>query len=233
MNIIEVKNLTYTYPDGTLAVDNISFSVRENQTLCIIGPNGAGKTTLLLCLVGVLRYRGEIKIFGETLNYKNGGDIRKNIGFLFQNPDDQLFMPTVFEDVAFAAKEFKYKEEDVEKLTNEALKKVGLEGYKNRLSHHLSYGEKKKVALASSLVLNPKILILDEPTSNFDPATRREFIELIKSLICTKIIATHDLDMVEKIADSVILINNGKKLKEAKPSEILDDKELLTQNRLI
>ncbi len=233
MEVVEVKNLFYKYPDGTVAINDVSFSVEQNETVGIIGPNGAGKTTLLLCICGILDFLGEIKVFGKPMVKENTVELRKKIGFVFQNPDDQLFMPTVFDDIAFGPRQFGMSEKEVKEIVSNSLKKVCLEGFENRSSHHLSLGEKKRVALATAVALNPEILILDEPTAELDPATKREFIELLKHLKCTKLIAGHDLEMIKEISNKVIIINKGKKIIEGTPEEIFNNTQLLLQNRLL
>ncbi|MEW6558335.1 MAG: ABC transporter ATP-binding protein [Elusimicrobiota bacterium] len=230
---IEVKNLFYKYPDGIVAIDDLSFSIEENETVGIIGPNGAGKTTLLLCICGIINFKGEVKIFGNKMSKDNACELRKKIGFVFQNPDDQLFMPTVFDDIAFGPLQFDESKEEVQKIVKESLEAVSLEGFEKRVSHHLSLGEKKRVTLATALALKPEILILDEPMGNLDPATKREFIELLKHFDCTKVIAGHDLEMIKEISDRIVLINKGKKIIEGTPKELFDNKQLLFENRLL
>lgn len=232
MNAIEVKNLSYTYPDGTKALDGINFNIEENQTVSIIGPNGAGKTTLLLALTGILKTEGEIKILNEILNNGNLKRIRRDIGFLFQDPDDQLFTPTVYEDVAFGPLNFSFPKEEIPAIVRNSLSVVGLSGFENRSPHHLSFGERKKVSLATILSYNPRIFLLDEPTSNLDPKSRREFMELLKKISVTKIIATHDLEMVLELSEKVILINKGVKVAEGNPKEILSNREVMEKNNL-
>ncbi|MFN3966158.1 MAG: energy-coupling factor ABC transporter ATP-binding protein [Endomicrobiia bacterium] len=230
---VEVKNLFYKYPDGTVAVNNVSFSIEENETIGIIGPNGAGKTTLLLCICGIIDFKGEVKIFGEKMSANNTTELKKKIGFVFQNPDDQLFMPTVFDDIAFGPLQFGKSKQEVQNIVKETLNLVGLEGFEERASHHLSLGEKKRVALATAVALKPKILILDEPTANLDPATRRELIDLLKYLNCTKIIAGHDLEIIKDLCNRIIIINTGRKIAEGYPSEIFTNRTFLLENRLI
>jgi cobalt/nickel transport system ATP-binding protein len=233
MKVIEIRGLTYTYPDGKKALDNIDLDVFQGETLGIIGPNGAGKTTLILHFNGILMNENSmIKIFDIPLNNKTKKEIRKKVGIVFQNPDDQLFMPTVFEDIAFGLLNLGLPQNDIRKKVKYILESIGLSGYGERASHHLSFGEKKKVALASVLVMEPEILVLDEPTSELDPASKRELIEIIRSLKITKIIASHDINMIKKLCERVIILNNGRKVIEGK-IQILNDESLLFKNRLM
>ena len=229
--IIEVKNLFYKYPDGKQALKNISFEIKEGQKVALLGANGSGKTTLLFCLVGLLDYQGEIKIFGQDLK-QNAKEIRKKIGFVFENPDDQLFNLTVYDDIAFSFRQQGYKEEQIKQKVKNVLEKLNLLGYEGRQPYHLSYGEKKKVCLATALVNTPQILILDEPTSNLDPASRREFKELIKNIQTTQIIATHDLQLAKEVCDSIIILNNGEVFCQDDIS-LVDNTEILLSARLM
>lgn len=229
--IIEVKNLSYTYPDGKEALKEISFEIKNKEKVAVVGANGSGKTTLLFCLVGLLDYKGEIKIFGEDVK-KNAKEVRKKIGFVFENPDDQLFNLTVYDDVAFVLKQLKVSEEEIKKKVEEVLEKLNLKGFEGRQPYHLSYGEKKKVCLATALVNSPQILILDEPTSNLDPASKRELVEILKNINTTQIVSGHDLNFVKEVADRVIILNNGYIVKDAEIS-VLEDKNLLLRTRLM
>jgi cobalt/nickel transport system ATP-binding protein len=202
---IEVKNLKFSYEEQKYVLKNINLKIYENETVCIIGENGSGKTTLLLCIAGLLKYEGEVKIDGEIFNE----DLRKKIGFLFENPDDALFMPRVFDDVAFGPRNFGFEEKKIKEIVKKSLEKVGLPGFEERVSHHLSFGEKKRIALASIISYSPEILLLDEPTLGLSPVSRENFINLIKKIRATKIIATHDLEMAVKIGDRTVLINEG------------------------
>lgn len=229
--IIEVKNLFYKYPDDKQALKNINFVIREGQKIAFLGANGSGKTTLLFCLVGLLNYEGEIKIFGKDVK-QNFKEIRKNIGFVFENPDDQLFNLTVYEDVAFSLKQQRYNEDEIRIKVKEVLEKLKLLGYEERQPYHLSYGEKKKVCLATALVNSPKMLILDEPTSNLDPASTREFKEMIKNINTTQIIATHDIRFVKEVCDSVLILRNGEIFSFGDIS-LLENSEVLLSARLM
>lgn len=232
--IIEIRDLSYSYADGRLALYNISLDIFEGESVGIIGPNGAGKTTLLLHLNGTLKGKnGKIRVFEKEINNENLKEIRKKMGLVFQDPDDQLFMPTVFDEISFGLVNLGLPEEVIISRVKEVLKEIGMEGFEEKSPHHLSYGEKKRVALATIIAMKPQVLVLDEPTANLDPASRREFIELLKRLNHTKIFATHDLDFVKKISSRVILLNQGRIVKDGLPFEILSDEKLLFENRLI
>ncbi|MDO8734588.1 MAG: ABC transporter ATP-binding protein [Elusimicrobiota bacterium] len=234
---VEIVNLNYVYPDGTKAIEGMNLTVEKGSSLGIIGSNGAGKTTLLLHLNGIFYgssvHGSGVKIFGEEVNKKNIKKIRRRVGLVFQNPDDQLFMPTVFEDIAFGLSYLDFSALEIKKKVSETLSLLHMEGYEDKVSHHLSDGEKKKISLATVLVLNPDILVFDEPTINLDPASKREFIELLKKFDHTKIIASHDLDMIKEICDKVIVMSGGRCVGEGKTLDILENKTLLAQNRLM
>jgi len=230
--VIEIKNLSYSYPDGTIALKNIDLNVSQGDTLGIVGPNGAGKSTLLLHLNGILKANGNIKVLDSELNEKNLKLIRSKVGMVFQDPDNQLFMPTVFEDVAFGPLNMGFSKDEVKAVVRKALEKVDMLDAIGRISHHLSFGEKKRIAIATVLSMNPEILVLDEPTSNLDPKHRRELIKFLKDLDITKIIATHDLEMVLDICSRVVLIDNGAVIASGDTAEILSNKTLLESHSL-
>ncbi len=224
---VSVSNYTFTYPDGRKALDKVSFVVREGESLGIIGANGAGKTTLLFSIVGILRGKGNIKVKGVSVSKRTLKEIRKKIGFVFQDPEIQLFSPTVFEDVAFGPLNMGLSPDDVKKRVKYALSVVGLSGFEERIIHHLSTGEKKRVALAGILSMDADILLLDEPTSGLDPRGRRELIELLSSMNKTMILATHDLPLVESLCHRVIILKKGQIVWEGQPSAILQNSEKL------
>ena len=230
MDAVDVRNLSYAYEDENV-LDNLTFKVREGELVSILGPNGAGKTTLFLNLVGILKGKGEIKLFGRDVEEYDRRELSKTINMVFQNPDDQLFMPTVFDDIAFGLINLGY--EDVEGRVEMILKKFGLEDFRDRYPHHLSFGEKKKVAIASVVSLDPKILLLDEPTANLDPISRDELIRIIEDLNregMTIIIATHDTELALK-SDRVMILNR-RIVGEGSPKEIFSDLSLLKENGL-
>ncbi len=211
MRAIEIKNLHYAYPDGTRALRGIDLGIEIGESVYLIGPNGSGKSTLLLHLNGILQpQKGQVLILGMDVSEKTG-KVKNKVGLVFQNPDDQLFMPTVFEDVAFGPMNMKLREREVKIRVKRALEAVGLEGFENRSSHHLSYGEKKRIAIATVLSMEPEILVLDEPTLSLDPWIKRNFMEFLNELGKghTMIVSGHDLDLM-KLCDRTYLLNNGK-----------------------
>jgi len=254
--IIEVKNLSYKYRSNKRindkteavriykdAIAGVSFTVKKGEKISIIGPNGAGKSTLLLNLAGLAEQNnrnGEIYISGKILNDKNMYDLRENIGFVFQDPNDQLFSTTVFDDVSFGLVNFLNKKKDdkaqdkefIEKVVRKSLAEVNLFDVENDMPHFLSFGEKKLVALATVLSYNPEILFLDEPSSNLDPKNRCDFIKLIKGLEKTIIVATHDLDLAYEFSDRTIILNKGKIIFDGVTKAILKDKDFLEANSL-
>ncbi len=223
---IEVRNLNYRYPDGREALRNISFSIAENECVGLIGPNGAGKSTLLLHLNGVLPEKpdGAVRVFGQT----DLATMRRDVGLLFQDPDDQLFCPTVFEDVAFGPQQLGL----TENIADEALAKVGLTGFEKRSPHHLSHGEKRRVCLAGVLACQARILALDEPTSGFDPRGRREFKTLLHKVRATKIITSHDLDLVAEFCSRVLVLDRGELVADGPSAEVLNDMPLMLAHGL-
>jgi cobalt/nickel transport system ATP-binding protein len=230
MKAIEIINVSYRYQDGLNALKDISFDVDEGEKIAVIGPNGAGKSTLILHLNGLISDSGEIRIFGEKIEKKSIKKIRQSVGLLFQNPDDQLFCPTVFDDVAFGPRNLSLPENEIKKLVNESLTKVGLTEFGKRSSYHLSIGEKRRVAIATVISMNAKILAFDEPSSNLDPRGRREFIELIKSIPLTQVLVTHDLEIVRNVCSKVVLMDKGRIVKIGNTNEILSDKDLLNRH---
>ncbi len=231
--MIKVENLSYAYPDGREALKNINLNIFEGESIGIIGPNGAGKTTLLLHLNGILENKqGAVEILGMRTTQKNLQEIRKKIGIVFQNPDDQLFMPTVFDDTAFGPLNAGYSEIEVREKVRKALKEVNMEGREERCTHHLSLGEKKRISIATVLSMEPDILILDEPSSSLDPRTRRQLIDLLKSLKQTRIVASHDLELVREVCQKVFLFDEGSVVAEGEVDKIMRDKGLLESHGL-
>ena len=232
-NAITIRELSFKYPDGSPALEGINLDIQQGESVGIIGSNGAGKSTLLLHLNATLRSKvGTVAIDGTTIDGHNLRTIRQKVGMVFQNPDDQLFMPTVFDDIAFGLLNQGVKGNEVKDKITAILSRFGLSGYETKSPQHLSLGEKKKIALAGILVLKPTILVLDEPTANLDPRIRREFIKLLDGISATKVIAGHDLEMITRTTKRVILLNKGKKVAEGPTTQILADADLLVQNGL-
>ncbi|WP_135606045.1 energy-coupling factor ABC transporter ATP-binding protein [Methanococcoides sp. NM1] len=230
-----VKGLTYSYPDGTPALEDINITINEGEKIVIIGPNGAGKTTFFLHLNGTLKSQdNRILIKGKDINRMSNSERIRKVGIVFQDPDDQLFMPTIFDDVAFGPINMGMPEEEVKERVKKALSKVGLEGFEERVPHNLSYGQKKRAALAAVLSMEPEILILDEPTANLDPKSRADFIKVINNLNkegITTMIAMHDVNALPDLADRVYVLNKGI-IAEGSPMEIFSDWDLLKDNNL-
>ncbi|MBS7623578.1 ATP-binding cassette domain-containing protein [Candidatus Bathyarchaeota archaeon] len=237
VDAITIRDVTYSYPDGSLALDGVSLKIVKGERVAVLGPNGAGKSTLLMHMAGLfIPQRGEVTILGLPVNGRNIHKIRRNIGMVFQNPDDQLFCSTVYEDVSYGPLNLGLAKDEVASKTREALRRVGLEGFEDRPPHRLSEGEKKKVAIATVLPMQPKIMIVDEPTSNLDPESRRELIDLIKGLWerqnFTLVVATHDVDLIPHVADRTIILNQGRLIGEGPVRETLLNPELLRKARL-
>ncbi len=227
-HIVEVKSLSFTYPDGTRALRGLSFRVTHGESVAIVGANGAGKSTLLLHLNGYLTpEEGSVRIGDFPLTRETIMDVRKTVGMVFQDPDDQLFMPTVYDDVAFGPLNLGLPEEEVNDHVTDALTRVGALELSNRPPYRLSGGEKRAVSIATVLAMSPAILVMDEPTSNLDPGARRRLIKLLKTFDHTKIIATHDLDLTLELCPRTIILSEGKIVADGKTREIFGNQDLL------
>jgi cobalt/nickel transport system ATP-binding protein len=231
-SIIKVHDLHFSYPDSHAALRGVSLNLCAGDKVALVGPNGAGKSTLMLHLNGILDGRGEIEVGGLRLSRDNLPLIRAMVGLVFQNPDDQLFSPTVFEDVAFGPLHMGLPESQVMARVNSALEAVKMSAYRERLSHHLSVGEKKRIAIATVLSMEPKILILDEPTAGLDPRARRTLINLLRELPITMLISTHDMAMVKELFPRTIVMDEGRIVADGKTMEILEDEQLLHEHGL-
>lgn len=229
-HITEAKDLFYSYPDGHQAVNEISFRIYHGESVGVIGANGAGKSTLLMMLMGILTpLRGEVVIGEVRLDKDTLGMIRQRLGMVFQNPDDQLFMTTVYEDVAFGPRNLKLDEIQVDQKVTAALEQVGIAHLKDRAPFHLSAGEKRAAAIASVLSMAPDILILDEPTSSLDPKSRRRVMNILNGFEHTKIITSHDLDMVLELCKRTIIIKEGRIISDGPTKDILTDRKLMEE----
>jgi len=232
-HIVEVENLRYAYPDGTAAVQGISFRIHHGESVAIVGANGAGKSTLLQHLNGYLTPgEGRIRIGDFPLTKETVRDVRRTVGMVFQDPDDQLFMPTVYDDVAFGPLNLGLPPEAVQARVTEALSRVEALHLQDRPPYRLSGGEKRAVAIASVLSMDPDILVMDEPTTGLDPRARRRLIELLGSFHHTKIIATHDLDLVLDLCERTIVIHNGRVTADGATADIFQNQELLAESHL-
>lgn len=232
-HIIEIKDLQYTYPDKTKALSGLSFQILHGESVAIVGANGAGKSTLLSHLIGILVPTiGSVRIGDYPLTKQTLSHIRRCVGMVFQNPEDQLFMPTVFEDVAFGPLNLGLPMEEVEKRVLSALETVGAAHLKDRPPYKLSSGQKRSVAIASVLSMLPDILVMDEPTAGLDPKARRQLITLLQTFTHTKIIATHDLDMVVDLCERTIVLCDGVVIADRPTMEIFRDEQLLQRAHL-
>lgn len=228
-----VEDLTFSYPDGQIALDGASLRVAVGEKVALLGPNGAGKTTLALHLNGIREADGGlVTVGGIPVQEPYLAEIRRRVGMVFQSPDDQLFMPTVAEDVGFGPANLGAKPDDLPAIVASALGKVGAEGLEKRTPHHLSGGERRRVALATVLAMNPELLVLDEPTSGLDPAGRRELINVLKTLPMAQLVITHDLPFALEFCDRVLIMDRGRIVAGGDPGEVLADTELLRAHRL-
>lgn len=231
-DILTVNDLHFSYPDGHSALHGVSLKLCEGDKVALVGPNGAGKSTLMLHLNGILGGKGEVEIAGMRLNRDNLPAIRAQVGLVFQNPDDQLFSPTVFEDVAFGPLHMGLPEDEVRARVEAALDAVRMTSYRDRLSHHLSVGEKKRIAIATVLSMNPSLLVLDEPSAGLDPRARRTLINLLRDLPITMLVSTHDMKLVEELFPRTIVMDEGKVVADGLTMDILKDEALLNAHGL-
>lgn len=231
-SVIKVNDLYFSYPDGHAALYGVSLKLCPGDKVALVGPNGAGKSTLMLHLNGILEGRGEIEVGGMRLKRDNLALIRAMVGLVFQNPDDQLFSPTVFEDVAFGPLHMGLPESEVVARVDSALEAVRMSTYRDRLSHHLSVGEKKRIAIATVLSMNPKILILDEPSAGLDPRARRTLINLLRELPITMLVSTHDMKLVQELFPRTIVMDNGRIVADGSTKDILENEKLLNEHGL-
>lgn len=231
-DLLEIKDLHFSYPDGFQALQGVSLSLCEGEKVALVGPNGAGKSTLMLHLNGILGMDSPVTIAGMAVEKSNLPMIRALVGLVFQNPDDQLFSPTVFDDVAFGPLHMGLPEDEVYSRVEEALKAVQMSGFGERLSHHLSMGQKKRIAIATVLAMHPQILVLDEPSAGLDPRSRRSLINFLKELPITMLVSTHDLRMVQDLFPRMVIMDEGKIAADGLTTELLQDEKLLTAHGL-
>jgi cobalt/nickel transport system ATP-binding protein len=231
---LEVRNLDFTYPGGHGALFGCTFTVEAGERVAVLGPNGAGKTTLALHLNGILTAgAGSVSVGSLTVNKQNRAEIRRRVGIVFQDPDDQLFMPTVKEDVAFGPANLGLRGEELWLRVEEALAAVGMEEHADRPPHHLSFGQRRRVALATVLAMRPEVLVLDEPSSNLDPAARAELAEIVSSLDLTVVMVTHDLPYALELCPRALLMNQGVIVADGPTIDLLSDPTLMAANRLV
>jgi cobalt/nickel transport system ATP-binding protein len=224
---IDVRDLTFTYPDGRVALRGVNLFVAPGEKVALVGPNGAGKSTLMLHLNGILKGQGEVRVCGKRIEEGSLGEIRAAVGLVFQDPDDQLFSATVFDDVAFGPLYMGLPEEDIHSRVQRALEAVELNDYSDRVCHHLSGGEKKRVAIATVLSMDPEILVLDEPTAGLDPRARRSLIHLLRDLPQTMLVSTHDIPMVAELFERTVVIDEGEIVFDGSTQSLMADRNLL------
>ncbi|MBZ3934948.1 energy-coupling factor ABC transporter ATP-binding protein [Methanimicrococcus blatticola] len=236
--ILETKNLEFSYPDGTKAVDDISITIPQGKKVSFVGKNGSGKSTLFLLLNGTLKpKKGKVLFGGKEVDYSSSGlrELRKKVGIVFQNSDDQLFAPTVYQDIAFGPLNLGYSKEEIDRVVNQMLDHFGLQALKDKPPHHLSGGQKKRVAIAGVLAMDPDIIILDEPLSNLDPVGADEILDILNELNDlgkTIIISTHDVDLAYKWSDYVLLLSSGKLVNEGTSGYVFSNDEEVRNSAL-
>jgi cobalt/nickel transport system ATP-binding protein len=230
---LQVEGLVFRYPDGHLALDGVDLELRPGERVALLGPNGAGKTTLVLHLNGILQpSEGCVVVDGLVVGKPTVAEVRRRVGIVFQDPDDQLFMPTVREDVAFGPANLGLRGDVLAERVSQALDKVGMADFAHRPPHHLSFGQRRRVAAATVLAMGPTILVLDEPSSNLDPAARREFADIMRELSLTTLMVTHDLPYALELCPRSVIINGGRIVADGPTPDILADGALMRANRL-
>ncbi|WP_374991216.1 energy-coupling factor ABC transporter ATP-binding protein [Streptomyces sp. LHD-70] len=230
---LEVSGLAYAYPDGHQALFGVDFRIGRGERVALLGPNGAGKTTLVLHLNGILTAgAGSVAVAGLPVGKRHLSEVRRRVGIVFQDPDDQLFMPTVREDVAFGPAAAGLRGAELESCVRTALERVGMEEYADRPPHHLSFGQRRRVAVATVLAMEPEILVLDEPSSNLDPASRRELADVLRSLDVTVLMVTHDLPYALELCPRSLVLSEGAIAADGPTGDILADEDLMRAHRL-
>ena len=229
---IEIKNLNFSYPDGTVALRDVSLSISPGEKVALVGPNGAGKSTLILHLNGILSGQGLVRVCSLEVVKENLGRVRSCVGLVFQSPEDQLFSPTVFDDVAFGPLYQGLPQNEVMLRVDQALEAVHMLSYKKRVSHHLSMGEKKRIAIATVLSMHPEVLVLDEPTGGLDPRSRRSLIHLLQELPLTMLVSTHDMLLVREIIPRMIVLDEGRVVADGPTQTLMNDAALLEAHGL-
>ena len=233
---LQIKELAFAYPDGNQALFGVNLSINKGERVALLGPNGAGKTTLVMHMNGIHpTMQGEVRIAGVVVDSKNKEtlkQIRAKVGIVFQDPDDQLFMPTVGEDIAFGPYNMGLRGEELNRVVDEALTQVGMLEFKDRPPHHLSFGQRRRVAVATVLAMKPEILVMDEPSSNLDPASRRELADIVRSLDVTIVMVTHDLPYALELCERSVVLSGGIIVADAPTRDVLSNAQLLASHRL-
>lgn len=231
--VLEISGVAYAYPDGHQALFGVDLHVHRGEKIALLGPNGAGKTTLVLHINGILLPgAGSVRIAGMEVKTENLKQIRSKVGVVFQDPDDQLFMPTVRDDVAFGPNNMGITGEELDDRVNQALTAVGMQAFADRAPQHLSFGQRRRVAIATVLAMQPEILVLDEPSSNLDPAARREIAEILNELDITMLMVTHDLPYALELCQRSVILSAGTIVADRNTYDLLADEELIKQHRL-
>ena len=230
--MLEFRNVSFSYEPGTPVLDNLSFHIRKGETVGLIGANGAGKSTIMKLMLGLLPAQGEILVDGMPVTKQNLPPIRQKIGFVLQDSDNQMFMPTVYEDMIFGPRNYGLSREEADARVDRVLRELGLENLKHRHNHKISGGEKRMAAIATILAMEPEMIVMDEPSTALDPVNRRRVISTINSRKETKLIASHDLDMILDTCQRVILLNHGRIVADGEAETILWDQALLEANRM-
>ena len=230
--MIEFQNVSFSYESGTPVLQNLSFTIGAGESVGLIGANGAGKSTIMKILLGLLPCEGTVTVDGLAVNRQNLGEVRKKLGFVLQNSDNQMFMPTVYEDMMFAPRNYGLSKEEAEARVDRVLAELGLTELKHRYNHKISGGEKRMAAIATILAMEPEAILMDEPSTALDPVNRRTVIRAINNLTMTKLIASHDLDMILDTCGRVILLSHGEIAADGPADVILRDRALLEANRM-
>jgi cobalt/nickel transport system ATP-binding protein len=231
--VLDLQGVAYAYPDGHQALHGVDLQVHRGERVALLGPNGAGKTTLVLHLNGILMPGlGSVSISGLPVTKPNLLEVRRRVGIVFQDPDDQLFMGTVRDDVAFGPMNLGLRGAGLDRRVAEALEAVGMEAYADRPPHHLSFGQRRRVAVATVLAMQPEILVLDEPSSNLDPASRRELAEILRALDVTLLLVTHDLPYALELCPRSVILSDGVVAADGPTADIMGDDDLMSAHRL-
>ena len=230
--VIEIRDLKYQYPDGTLALDGVNLSVYEGESIALVGHNGAGKSTLIKMLNGIYQGEGDVLVDGLPVTDENLDLIRSLVGMVFQDPDDQLFCSTLYDDVAFGLMNMGLERPEVERRIQEAMAAVGLEAYAQKEPQNLSFGQKKRASMATVLAMSPKIVVFDEPTSNLDPRSEKTFVDLIGKLDSTRILISHDLPILYHLCKRVLVLSQGKIARDCTMDEFVSEEGLLRKYAL-